>query len=86
MCRVKDIPLQLGMKFLTSYLLYKKKFSRYQTYADAQLIDLFTNEQLATATTVKIKTLKSVLLKNVGNKKWTISELPPALASLFTSK
>lgn len=55
----------------------QKKFSRYQTYADAQLKDLFTSDQLATAASVEIKTLKSVLLKNDGNKKWTISELPP---------
>ena len=55
----------------------QKKFSRYEAYADAQLKDLFTADQLAKAGVVEISTLKSVLLKNEGNKKWSISELPP---------
>ncbi len=55
----------------------QKKFSRYEAYADAQLKDLFSADQLAKAGTVEIKTLKSAYLINEGNKKWHISELPP---------
>ena len=55
----------------------QKKFSRYETYSDAQLKDLFTADQLTNAGSVEIKILKSVFLKNEGNKKWAISELSP---------
>ena len=55
----------------------QKKFSSYETYSDAQLKDLFTTEQLVNTGSVEIKILKSVFLKNEGNKKWFISELPP---------
>lgn len=53
-----------------------KKFTSYKSYADAQLNDLFTKDQLANAKTIEIKTLKSVYLKNDGNKKWSIKSLP----------
>ena len=54
----------------------QKKFSRYQTYADAQLTDLFTQQQLAGAQSVQVNTLQSVYCRNDGNKKFTISALP----------
>ncbi len=44
----------------------QKKFSRYADYADAQLTDLFTPEQLATGKTIRIKTTQSMLLRRVG--------------------
>ena len=53
-----------------------KKFDTYTSYADAQLNDVLTKEQLAGAKTVEIKTLKSVYLKNNGNKKWNSIPLP----------
>lgn len=53
-----------------------KKFTSYASYADAQLNDIFTKEQLANSKTINIKTLKSVFLKNDGNKKWSIRPLP----------
>ena len=54
----------------------QKKFSRYATYADAQVKDIFTPEQLAGTKSVEIKTLKSCYVKNNGNKKFTINPLP----------
>jgi len=54
----------------------QKKFLRYADYADAQLTDLFTKEQLARSSTVEIKTVRSVYIRNDGNKKLTIQPLP----------
>jgi hypothetical protein len=48
----------------------------YSEYADAQLTDLFTKDQLAKASSVQIKTLLSVYLQNNGNRKFTITPLP----------
>lgn len=44
----------------------QKKFSRYADYADAQLTDIFTPEQLATGKTIQIKTTQSMLLRRAG--------------------
>ncbi len=54
----------------------QKKFGRYADYADAQLKDMFSDEQLANASTVEIKTLQSVLLRNDGNRKFAQIPLP----------
>ncbi|MEO8413900.1 MAG: VCBS repeat-containing protein [Ginsengibacter sp.] len=55
-----------------------KKFSSYESYADAQLSDIFTKEQLTDSKTIHIKTLKSVYLQNNGNKKLGMQPLPAA--------
>jgi len=44
----------------------QKKFSRYADYADAQLSDLFTPEQLAAGRTISVKTTQSMLLQRAG--------------------
>jgi enediyne biosynthesis protein E4 len=54
----------------------QKKFLHYADYADAQLSDMFTAEQLKNAKTVEINTLRSVFLRNDGNKKFTVTLLP----------
>lgn len=54
----------------------QKKFSRYQLYADAQLKDIFTPEQLANSTVACINNLHSVYLSNEGNRKFNIHPLP----------
>jgi hypothetical protein len=56
----------------------QKKFLLYADYADAQLQDIFTNEQLAKAKTIQIKMLQSIYLQNDGNRKFTIKPLPVA--------
>jgi hypothetical protein len=53
-----------------------KKFLHYTDYADAQIPDLFTPEQLADARTVHLKTFRSVFIKNTGNKKLIMQPLP----------
>jgi enediyne biosynthesis protein E4 len=54
----------------------QKKFGRYIDYADAQLTDMFSTEQLAKSKFVEIKNTKSIFLRNDGNKKFTITDLP----------
>lgn len=54
----------------------QKKFLHYKDYADAQLKDLFTDQQLSKAHTIQIKTLQSVYLQNDGNKKFNMEPLP----------
>ncbi|MDB5277775.1 MAG: hypothetical protein JWR61_2730 [Ferruginibacter sp.] len=56
----------------------QKKFLLHADYADAQLQDIFTKEQLDKAKTVTIKTLQSVYLQNEGSRKFTIRPLPVA--------
>ncbi len=59
----------------------QKRFGRYQDYADAQLIDLFSSEQLTSAKTVNIFMQNSVYINNSGNGKLIIKPLP-ALAQI----
>jgi len=54
----------------------QKRFLHYSEYADAQLTDLFTKDQLAKASSVEIKTMQSVYLQNNGNRKFTKTPLP----------
>jgi len=56
----------------------QKKFLHYADYADAQLSDIFSEEQLQKAGTVKINMLQSVFINNNGNKKMSIHVLPSA--------
>lgn len=54
----------------------QKTFSRYQTYADAQLKDIFKPGQLINSKTIEINNLRSIYLKNTGNRKFSIHPLP----------
>ncbi len=54
----------------------QKRFARYSDYADAQLEDMFSKEQLAAAKTVKIMMQQSVCISNKGNRKLSIKALP----------
>lgn len=54
----------------------QKKFIRYEDFANAQLTDLFTADQLSRADTIKVNMLASVYLKNNGNQAFTITSLP----------
>lgn len=54
----------------------QKKFSRYSIYADAQLPDIFSADQLAAAHTDTVKMLQSVYLRNDGNRHFTVVPLP----------
>jgi hypothetical protein len=56
--------------------IIQKKFLAYKDYADAQLTDIFSGDQLASAKTAEVKTLESVFLQNDNNKKFSIAALP----------
>ena len=54
----------------------QKRFARYQDYADAQLTDMFSGEQLSAASTVSVFMPQSVYISNKGNRKLAIQPLP----------
>jgi len=54
----------------------QKKFGRYKDYADAQLADMFSPEQLKAAKTDTIQTMQSVVLHNDGKKHFDVLPLP----------
>ncbi len=54
----------------------QKRFARYTDYADAQLKDLFSQNQLSAASTVKITMQQSVYIRNTGKRKLSITPLP----------
>lgn len=54
----------------------QKRFARYSEYADAQLTDMFSNEQMSSAKTATVYMQKSVCISNKGNKKLVITPLP----------
>jgi hypothetical protein len=56
--------------------LLQKKFGRYSAYADAQVTDMFTEEQLQTASTIDIKNLSSAYLSNDGKGHFSVKALP----------
>jgi hypothetical protein len=53
----------------------QKRFPRYSDYADAQLGDIFTPDQLAASRTLTMKTTQSVVLRRKG-KIFTVEPLP----------
>ncbi|HVU95981.1 MAG TPA: VCBS repeat-containing protein [Puia sp.] len=54
----------------------KKKFLEYHSYADATINDLFSPEELKTASQYKTETLSTVWLENKGNAGFTLHTLP----------
>jgi len=55
----------------------QKKILHYSDYADAQLADLFSPEQLAASKTALICNTNSLYLQGDGKGKFTITPLPP---------
>ncbi len=54
----------------------QKKYLKYKDYAQAQITDIFTKEQLDKSSKVMANMLQSVYLQNNGNKNFTITQLP----------
>jgi hypothetical protein len=73
----KSYPYASRDELLRELPAQQKKFSRYEKYADAQIEDLFTPEQIAAAKSCEIHTLTSMYLRNDGNRHWTFRALPP---------
>ena len=72
----KSYPYYTRDELLDQIPWLQKKFGTYTDFADAQLTDLFSSEKLAAAKTVKIKTLNSISLTNLGNHKMIVKNLP----------
>ena len=52
------------------------KFPTYESYAKAQLQDIYSPEQLSASVHKKLTTMSSMYLRNDGQGKWNVSELP----------
>jgi len=72
----KSYPYASRDELLRELPAQQKKFSRYADYADAQIEDLFTREQLSNAGVSRVRILQSMLLRNEGNHKWSLEPLP----------
>lgn len=74
--RDTSFPLQYRDRLLDQMIMLKKKFTRYQTYADATIEDIFTPDQLKDVNTLTANTFSHTLFINQGGKKLTSSPLP----------
>jgi hypothetical protein len=54
----------------------KKKFPMYKDYAVATIHDLFTNEELKSASVLKAQTMQTMYLENQGSKGFLMHKLP----------
>ena len=72
----KSYPYASRDELLRQLPAKQKKFSRYADYADAQIEDVLTPEQLAAANISQIHILQSAYLHNDGGHHWTIHPLP----------
>jgi enediyne biosynthesis protein E4 len=63
----KSYPMASRDDLLEHLPILKKKFTDYKSYADAQLIDLFSSSELKGSTTLKVNNLQTVYLENKGN-------------------
>jgi hypothetical protein len=54
----------------------KKKFLRYEQFADATIEDVLTSEQLSASKKLSVYQLSSIVLTNEGAGKFTLSSLP----------
>ncbi len=71
----KSFPFPSRDDLLEHLPMLKKKFTDYKSYADAQISDLFTAEQLKGSTTLKAQNLETIYLKNTG-KSFIMKALP----------
>jgi len=72
----KSYPFFSRDEILDQMPILQKKFSRYKDYADAQLTDMFSEEQLQRASVARINMLSSVYLDNNGHGKFFVAPLP----------
>lgn len=72
----KDYPYALRHNLIDQIKSLKKKFPDYKSFKNADITQIFSQEQLAQASKLEANTLASVLLINNGNLDFTIKELP----------
>jgi enediyne biosynthesis protein E4 len=71
----KSYPFPSRDDLLEHLPMLKPKFTNYKSYADAQLSDLFTTEQLKGSTTLQAQNLQTIYLENTG-KSFKMKALP----------
>ncbi len=71
----KQYPFAGRGELLDQIFSMRQKFTTYADYANAQLDDIFTREQLQDAAQLKAETLATVYLENQGSK-FVVHELP----------
>jgi hypothetical protein len=72
----KSYPLVSRDEALNQVFALRRKFTNYQSYAEAALPDLFTPDQLKAATTLSAVTFSSAVLENKGDGTFSWHELP----------
>ncbi|HPI10609.1 MAG TPA: VCBS repeat-containing protein [Catalimonadaceae bacterium] len=75
--RDKSFPIALRDNVLDQMPYLRKKFLRYQSYANATITDIFSTEQLAAANRFEATHMVSSVFKNDGNGSFTRIDLPP---------
>jgi len=69
-------PLQYRDRLLDQMIFLKKKFTRYELYADATIEQIFTKDQLKDAGMLSANTFTHTLFLNQGGKQFTAQALP----------
>jgi len=69
-------PLQYRDRVLDQMIFLKKKFTRYQTFANATIEDLFTPDQLKEVNVLSANTFTHTLFMSQGGKRFQAQSLP----------
>ncbi len=72
----KDYPYALRHDLIDQIKSIKKKFPDYDSFKDAGIRDIFSDEILKDVNTLEVNRLSSVILINNGNFNFTVTELP----------
>ncbi|MEO6963365.1 MAG: VCBS repeat-containing protein [Puia sp.] len=72
----KDYPVASFDEMIRQIPSIQKKFTHYKEYSKASIDDIFSPAQLDHAKKMKLETLQSVYLENLGNGKFKMSPLP----------
>jgi hypothetical protein len=72
----EQFPMVLKQDLVTSLPSLKKKFLTHANYKSKKMVDIFSKEQLASATKWEAKLLQSCVFMNTGKGKFSIHPLP----------
>lgn len=79
----KDYPYALRHDLIDQIKSLKKKFPNYESFKNASMDEIFTQEELNSANQSTVNTLSSIILINQGNFNFDVQELP--LEAQFSS-
>lgn len=72
----KEYPVASRDEMLLQLTSLRKKFTRYALYADAAIEDIFEKTTLDASQKLKIQTVQSSLLENLGEGRFRLTQLP----------